>query len=131
MKIIFRSKTAIQTELAMQWLEIKFKNLEKWILISVFENYSAPKYKQSQQWQQISVMTMNISNATLWPNRQLITKITPKVTPRTAIYEARLRSKTSGIPNKLNLQCFVKLEIFPILKKEIQAAKKRLKIMEA
>ena len=77
-------------------------------------------------------MTMNISNATLWPNRQLITNIPPKVTPRTAMYEARSRSKTSGIPNKLNLQCFIKLEIFPILtKNKNQAAKKRLKIMEA
>ena len=83
---------------------------------------------------------MNISNATLWPNRKLITNIPQKVTPRTAIAKLDRDQKLSGIPNKLNFECFVQLEIFlkiiwifeifPILKK-IQAAKKRLKIMEA
>ena len=74
MKIIFRSKTPIQTELTISMTWNQIQDLEKWILISVFENYSAPKYKQSQQWQQISVMATNLSNE--YQQRHLVAKPT-------------------------------------------------------
>ena len=76
-------------------------------------------------------MTMNISSATLRPNRQLITNIPPKVTTRTAKYEARPRSKTLWNSKQIEFAMFRQIGNFSYPKKKIPAAKKRLKIMEA
>ena len=70
LKMLFRSKTAIQTELARQWLE--FKSLK----ISALLHYSAAKYKQSQQWIHCWEMATMLSNE--YQYRHLAAKLATK-----------------------------------------------------
>ena len=71
-------------------------------------------------------MTMNISSATLRPNRQLITNIPPKVTTRTAKYEARPRSKTLWNSKQIEFAMFRQIGNFSYPKKKNSGCQKKV-----
>ena len=84
LKMLFRSKTAIQTELVMQWLEFEFSQFNFCHITQIQNtNNLSNVITFAEKWQQCSAMNINIAN--LRPNWQLKANIAGKVTFRTKI----------------------------------------------
>ena len=67
--MLFRSKTAIQNDLEMQWLDFEFQNqnLENSISISVFVHYWTPNANMQTISAKIAMLS-NDNNTQQWVN---------------------------------------------------------------
>ena len=78
LKMLFRSKTAIQTELVMQWLEFEFSQFNFCHITQLQNTNNLSSDYIAEKWQQSSAMNLR-------PNWQLKANIAGKVTFRTKI----------------------------------------------